>query len=176
MTKPLTLIVACSENRVIGRDGKLPFRIPEDQRWFHEKTAHQTVVLGRICFETWPQVLAEGRQSVVISSQPERVNQHLAHLQRTRQGEAAKPVHIATNVTTALALAQTLPGDIMICGGQRIYEETLPIAQRILMTLVHAEVPGDTYFPEWRQSNWRETGRRESSDANYRYTFLQLER
>ncbi len=176
MTKPLTLIVACAENRVIGRAGKLPFRIPEDQQWFHEKTAHQTVVLGRICFETWPQVLYEGRQSVVISSQPERVKQHLAHLQRTQPGEAAKPVHLATNVTTALALAQTLPGDIMICGGQRIYEETLPIAQRILMTLVHAEVPGDTYFPEWRQSNWRETGRRESSDAHYRYTFLNLER
>ena len=176
MPKPLTLIVACAENRVIGRAGKLPFRIPEDQQWFHEKTAHQTVVLGRICFETWPQVLDEGRQSVVISSQPERVKQHLAHLQRTQPGEAAKPLHLATNVTTALALAQTLPGDIMICGGQRIYEETLPIAQRILMTLVHAEVPGDTYFPEWRQSNWRETGRRESSDAHYRYTFLNLER
>lgn len=176
MPKPLTLIVACAENRVIGRAGKLPFHLPKDQAWFHEKTAHQIVVLGRICFETWPRVLTDGRQPVVITSQPERIYKQTAHLQRARPSEVAKPVHIATNVTTALALAQTLPGDIMICGGQRIYEETLPIAQRILMTLVHAEVPGDTYFPEWRQSNWRETGRRESSDANYRYTFLQLER
>ncbi len=176
MPKPLTLIVACAENRVIGRAGKLPFHLPEDQAWFHEKTAHQTVVLGRICFETWPRVLTDGRQPVVITSQPERIYKQTAHLQRARPGEAAKPVHLATNVTAALALAQTLPGDIMICGGQRIYEETLPIAQRILMTLVHAEVPGDTYFPEWRQSHWRETGRRESRDAHYRYTFLNLER
>ncbi len=176
MPKPLTLIVACAENRVIGRAGKLPFHLPEDQAWFHEKTAHQTVVLGRICFETWPRVLTDGRQPVVITSQPERIYKQTAHLQRARPSEVAKPVHIATNVTTALALAHTLPADIMICGGQRIYEETLPIAQRILMTLVHAEVPGDTYFPEWRQSHWRETGRRESRDAHYRYTFLNLER
>ncbi|MEI7799539.1 MAG: dihydrofolate reductase [Opitutaceae bacterium] len=176
MTKPLTLIVACSENRVIGRDGKLPFHIPEDQQWFHEKTAHQTVVLGRICFETWPRVLTNGREPVVITSQPERIHKQIAHLQRAPQGYGAKPVHIAAQVTAALALAQKLPGDIMICGGQRIYEETIPLAQRILLTLVHTEVPGDTYFPEWRQSNWRETWRRESRDAHYRYTFLNLER
>jgi dihydrofolate reductase len=69
-----------------------------------------------------------------------------------------------------------MPGEIMICGGQRIYEETLPLAGRIYLTLVHAEVPGDTWFPEWRHLPWRETWRRESSDANYLYTFSILER
>jgi dihydrofolate reductase len=64
----------------------------------------------------------------------------------------------------------------MICGGQRIFEETLDRAGRIYLTLVHAEVPGDTFFPEWRRLNWRETDRRESADANYRYTFSTLER
>ena len=76
----------------------------------------------------------------------------------------------------ALASAQTLPGEIMICGGQRIYEETLPLADRILLTLVHTELPGDTYFPEWRHLPWRETWKRESRDANYRYTFSILEK
>ncbi|MDB6114422.1 MAG: folA, partial [Lacunisphaera sp.] len=73
MPKPLNLIVACAENRVIGRDGRLPFDIPEDKAWFHAKTAGTVVVLGRICFETWPKVLADGRQPVVITSQPERI-------------------------------------------------------------------------------------------------------
>jgi dihydrofolate reductase len=168
MTKPLTLIVACAENRVIGRDGKLPFAIPEDKAWFHAETAGQTVVLGRICFETWPKVLADGRQPVVITSQPERIL-------RSATGRAVTPL-TAANVPDALALAQTLPGEILICGGQRIYEETLPLADRLLLTLVHAEVPGDTWFPEWRHLAWRETWRRESRDANYRYTFLRLER
>lgn len=161
MSKPLTIIVACAENRVIGRDGRLPFDIPEDKAWFHAKTAGQTVVLGRICFETWPKVLADGRQPVVITS---------------NQALATDQVRVAANVPAALAVAQTLPGEIMVCGGQRIYEETLPAADRLLLTLVHAEVPGDTFFPEWRHLAWRETWRQEGRDANYRYTFLQLDR
>lgn len=161
MPKPITLIVACTENRVIGRDGRLPFHIPEDQQWFHEQTAGQTVVLGRVCFETWPRVLADGRQPVVITR-----NRTLA----------SDRVRVTSDVPTALAVAQTLPGEIMICGGQRIYEETLPRADRILLTLVHAELPGDTWFPEWRDRPWRETWRRESRDENFRYTFSILER
>jgi dihydrofolate reductase len=161
MSKPLNLIVACAENRVIGRDRRLPFHIPEDQAWFHEQTAGNTVVLGRICFETWPKVLADGRQPVVITRD---------------QSLASDRVRVAATVTEALAIAQALPGEIMICGGERIYKETLPLADRILLTLVHAEVPGDTYFPEWRQMAWRETWRKEGADANYRYTFSILER
>jgi dihydrofolate reductase len=161
MPRPIELIVACAENRVIGRAGRLPFDIPEDKQWFHDQTANQTVVLGRICYETWPRVREDGRQPVVITSNP----------------ALAQPgVRVAANVSDALAIAQTLPGRIMICGGQRIYEETLPLADRILLTLVHAQVAGDTWFPEWRQLPWRETWKREGSDANYRYTFSILER
>jgi dihydrofolate reductase len=161
MPKPINLVVACSENRVIGRDGKLPWRIPEDLQFFHDITRGQTVVLGRICYETWPRVAQDGRQPVVI----------------TRNPALARPgVQVAATVPAALALAQTLPGEIMICGGQRIYEETLPLADRLYLTLVHAEVPGDTYFPEWRHLAWRETEHRESRDEHYRYTFLTLER
>src|SRR3954463_7303447 len=54
MPKLLHLIVACAENRVIGRDGKLPWHIPEDLKFFHDETAGQICVLGRVCFETWP--------------------------------------------------------------------------------------------------------------------------
>ncbi len=161
MSKPIQLIVACAENRVIGRAGRLPFDIPEDKQWFLDQTANQTVVLGRICFETWPQVLADGRQPVVITR---------------NRALATDRVRVTADVSSALALAQTLPGAIMVCGGQRIYEETLPLADRLLLTLVHAPVEGDTYFPEWRQLAWRETWRREGTDANYRYTFMILER
>lgn len=174
MAKPLQLIVACTENRVIGRDRKLPFDIPEDKAWFHAKTAGQTVVLGRICYETWPKVLADGRQPVVITSQAALIASGAARSPRPT-GRTVTPL-TAANVPAALALAQTLPGEIMICGGQRIYEETLPLADRLLLTLVHAELPGDTFFPEWRHLPWRETWRRESRDANYRYTFSALER
>ena len=161
MAKPLNLVVACSENRIIGRAGRLPWRIPEDLKHFHDLTAGNVCVLGRVCFETWPKVLADGRRPVVITR-----NSALAF----------DRVRVTVNVPDALAIAQELPGEIMICGGQRIYEETLPLADRIYLTLVHAEVPGDTFFPEWRHLPWRETARRESHDANYRYTFSVLER
>jgi dihydrofolate reductase len=161
MPKPINLIVACTENRVIGQAGRIPFDLPEDQAWFRERTAGTVPVLGRICFSTWPQATTDGRHPVVI----------------TRDRSLASPsVRVATTVPDALAAAQTLPGEIMVCGGQRIYEETLPLADRLYLTLVHTELPGDTWFPEWRHQPWRETSRRESRDVHYRYTFLILDR
>jgi dihydrofolate reductase len=163
MAKLLNLIVACSENRVIGRNGKLPWRIPEDMKFFHDETAGNICVLGRICYETWPRVRDDGRRPVVITS-----NRALEQ----------PGVRVAANLTEALTIAETLAGEIYICGGQRIYEETLALQRpmRLHLTLVHAEINGDTYFPEWRHLAWREISRRESRDANYCYTFSVLER
>lgn len=162
MLKPLHLIVACAENRVIGRAGELPWRIAEDTAHFHRETAGQIVVLGRICYEAWPQVSAEGRQPVVITS-----NRALA-----RPG-----VRVAASLAAALIIADSFPGKIMICGGERIYREALASTRplRLSLTLIHAEVDGDTFFPEWRHRPWRELSRRASQDANFRYTFLDLE-
>ncbi len=163
MSRPLHLIVACSENRIIGRARRLPWRIPEDLAYFHAETAGQICVLGRICYETWPRVATEGRKPVVVSS----------------QSTLARPgVHVAPSLSAALAVAATLPGEIFVCGGQRIFEETLALDRPLILhlTLIHAEIPGDTYFPEWRHLAWREVSRRESADENYRYTFLVLER
>ena len=69
----------------------------------------------------------------------------------------------------------------MICGGERIYAETLALAEAtgramiLHLTLIHAEIEGDTFMPEWRHLAWRETARRESADANFRYTFFTLQ-
>lgn len=161
--KLLHLQVACAENRVIGRAGRLPWLIPEDKKFYHDQTAGQIVVLGRVCFETWPRARQDGRRAVVL----------------TRNAALAGPgVHVAASLAAALAIAETLPGEIHVCGGERIYEETLALDRpmRLHLTLVHAEVAGDTFFPEWRHLAWREVDRRESADANYRYTFFTLER
>ena len=163
MPKLLHLVVACAENRVIGRGGRLPWRIPEDVAHFHALTAGQTVVMGRICYESWPKARADGRHPIVI----------------TRNGALAQPgVEVAASVDAALALAETFPGEIMICGGARIYAETLalPRPMHLHLTLVHAEPAGDRFFPEWKRFPWRELSRRESADKNFRYTFLKLEK
>jgi dihydrofolate reductase len=163
MGKTLNLIAACSENRVIGRNGRLPWRIPEDMAFFHRATAGHICVLGRICYETWPGARAADRRPVVV----------------TRRRELEQPgVQVAATLPDALARAEALPGEIYLCGGQRIFEETFALTRplRLHLTLIHAEIAGDRFFPEWRQPAWRETARRESADANFRYTFLTLER
>lgn len=171
--KPINLIVACAANRIIGRDTRLPFDVPEDKKWFHDRTAGTVVVLGRICFETWPSALTGGRRAVVLSSQPERIR---ADAGRRFGAAALRDLHVVSELSAALAAAQQLPGEIMICGGQRIYEETLPLADRLLLTLVDAEMEGDTWFPDWRHLAWRESFGREGADANFRYRISILDR
>lgn len=165
--KTLNLIVACAETRVIGRQGRLPWRIPEDFAFFQSETAGQICVLGRVCFDTWPRAMKDGRRAIVLTHRP----------LPAAGADGIAPVAV-TSLAAALEHAETLPGEIYICGGQRIYEDTLRLDRpmRLHLTLVHAEVPGDTFFPEWRHLTWRELARRESGDAHYRYTFLTLER
>ncbi|MDP3070935.1 MAG: dihydrofolate reductase [Opitutaceae bacterium] len=164
MPKPLHLIVACSANRVIGREGRLPWRLPEDLAHFHAATAGRICVLGRVCYETWPRVHADGRQPIVITS----------------RADIARPgARAAASLPAALAIADKLPCEVFICGGERIYAETLTLAGtrplHLHLTLIHATIEGDTFMPEWRYLAWREVSHRESADDTYRYTFSTLE-
>jgi len=190
MPKRLHVIVACSENRVIGRDGKLPWHLPEDLRFFHDQTAGQICVLGRICFETWPRAQRDGRRPIVLTSRPlERLQPWTPALAETQRNAPLTPPAspatdlsppiLVSSLTAALEAAETLPGDVYICGGQRIYEETLALTGRpvrLHLTLIHADIPGDTFFPEWRHLKWLEVSRKEGADASVRYTFLTLDR
>ena len=157
----LSLIVACAENRVIGRAGRLPFRLAEDRAWFEQHTAGRTLILGRICFAQWAGATAAGRHPIVLTAQSTPL---------------PAPALTAASVSAALELARARPGEIMVCGGQRIYEETLPLADRLYLTLVHTPVEGDRWFPEWRDLAWRETYRRDGGEAGLACTYQILER
>jgi dihydrofolate reductase len=163
MPKMLNLMVACAENRVMGRKNRLPWHIPEDLRLFHEETAGKTIILGRICYQTWPRAREDGRRLVVVSS-----DRSLA-----RDG-----VQVAPSVPEALRMAEAMPGETYVNGGERIFAEILALNRpmRIHLTLVHADVEGDRHFPEWRHLKWREVSRKESSDQNFSYTFSTLQR
>ena len=103
----INLMVACAENRVMGRKNRLPWRIPEDLRLFHEETAGKTIILGRICYETWPRAREDGRRLIVITSNPSL----------ERDG-----VRVARSVPEALEIAEAMPGEIYVNGGERIFE------------------------------------------------------
>ena len=166
MTKPFTLIAACAENRVIGRRGRLPWSIPEDMAFFKTETAGKISIMGRASFEAWPPIAGDGRRCIVVTSHPADL--------------PAAPDHVRAAATfpAALALAETIPGELYVCGGQRIFEEAIahPQAARLLLTVVHIEAEGDRFFPEWRNRDWRERARRDRADANFRYTFFTFER
>ena len=163
MLRPFNIIVACAENRVIGRGGKLPWRIPEDWQYFRRQTANSTVILGRISFESWRSVLEDGRRAVVLTC---------------KRALAGERVAVAGSFVDALTIAAKLPGEIYVCGGQRIFEEAIvhPLAQRLYLTEVHAHLEGDRYFPEWREQFPKLVSARDGADENLRYTFTVRER
>ena len=101
MPKLLHVIVACAENRVIGRDGRMPWRIPEDMAFFHAQTAGQICIMGRVCFDTWPDATRDGRRSIVVTSQP---------LPATPDDASAALA--VGSLASALAAAESLPGDL----------------------------------------------------------------
>lgn len=126
----VSIIAAMSSNRVIGRDGAIPWSIPADMRRFSELTFGHTVIMGRKTFESIGRPLA-GRKNIVVTRQPEY---------------PASGVITAGSLDEALRLA-TGDGEVFICGGGEIYAQALCHAERIYLTVADFEAEGDTFFP-----------------------------
>ena len=134
----LTLVVAMAENRVIGRDNDLPWRLPDDMRHFVALTRGKPIVMGRRNFESIGRPLP-GRQNIVMTRD------------RDWQAPGCTVVHDAQ---AALAAAGDAP-EVAIIGGAEIYALFLPLAHRIELTRVLAQMPGDTFFPPFEGPDWR---------------------
>ena len=144
MTEPvIALIVAVAENGVIGRDGKLPWRIPEDMKWFRERTAGRPLIMGRKTWESFPKRPLPGRTNIVVTRDA------------SYQAEGAV---VVTSLPAALDVAYgEAPEEIMVIGGAEIYKAALPHTRRIYLTSVHGEIEGDTLFPPIDRADWHET-------------------
>lgn len=161
----IALIVAVAENGVIGRDGALPWRIPEDMKWFRERTAGRPLVMGRKTWESFPKRPLPGRTNIVI----------------TRDANyRADGAVVRTTLKAALDVAYAEhPEEIMVIGGAEIYRVALPLAGRIYLTSVHGEIAGDTHFPALDRADWDETivGVYPSSETRpIGYSFIILDR
>jgi dihydrofolate reductase len=135
----IACIVAHSRNRVIGRDGDLPWHLPADQRRFRELTSGHAVVMGRRTYESLPDRFRPlpNRRNLVLSTDP-------AYL--------APGAEVFGDLPSALAACA---GDCFVIGGGTTYAEALGVADRVYATEIDADVDGDTFFPElpgaWRQ-------------------------
>jgi dihydrofolate reductase len=158
---PITLIVARAQNGVIGRDGTLPWHLPADLRRFKALTMGSVMVMGRKTFESLPGVLP-GRRHVVITRNA------------SWHAEGTESAHDADE---ALRLAEGEP--VSVIGGAEIFSLFLPLADRIELTEVLADVPGDVRMLDPRDGgSWRQTGceDHEAADGRPPFRFVTLER
>ena len=138
----LSIIVAMAENRVIGRDNGLIWRLSADLKRFKALTTGHTVVMGRKTFESMGRALPN-RRNIVITRDP---------------GYRAEGCEVVNSVEEALLLVAT-EEEVFIIGGGMIYRELWDRADRLYLTVVHAEVEGDTFLPEVSPERWQEVRR-----------------
>jgi dihydrofolate reductase len=154
--KRVVMVAAVADNGVIGRDGDIPWRLPEDLRHFRATTTGNTVVMGRRTYDSIGHPLPY-RSNIVV----------------TRQADwAADGVLVAHSVKEAVEMARDLDGDIMVIGGSQVYAAAMPYADVQVLTEVHQFPEGDTHYPAFSSAEWVET-RREHHDG---FDFVWLDR
>jgi len=148
-----------AENRVIGKNNKMPWHIPGELKIFRDHTMGKTLILGRKTHESIGRVLP-GRTTIIVTRQ------------KDYQVEGAYTAH---SLDEALTLARSLGKDIMIGGGGEIFAQALNQATRIYLSIIHASFEGETYFPEFSLAVFQEISR-EEIEAVIPYSFVIYER
>ena len=155
---PITLVVARAQNGVIGRGGKLPWHIPADLKRFKVLTMGSAMIMGRKTFESLPGLLP-GRRHIVL----------------TRDAEwTAEGAEVARDAGDALRLAGD--GPVSVIGGAEIFALFMPLAERIELTEVLADMEGDTFLDDPRTEQWREVWSEAYPGETPPFRFVTLER
>lgn len=161
MKQLLSLIVAMDKNGLIGVDNRLPWRLPDDMKWFVEQTMGKPVLMGRKTYDSIPSKFKplHGRQTIVLT--------------RNRAYEAAGCA-VVHSLEQALDAAANAP-ELMVAGGADLYGQCLARADRLYVTLVEGEFAGDTYFPSFDWQAWQPVfRRRHAADERHAYSFSWL--
>ena len=148
--KTITIIAAMAHNRAIGLAGAMPWHLPGELRHFKETTMGKPIVMGRKTWESIRRVLP-GRQNIVVT--------------RNREYRAEGCLVVQS---LSLAIERAEGDEIMVIGGGQLYRQALPVADRMVLTLVDCTPAADTWFPEWNENEWSEISRRSQAidDSN----------
>jgi dihydrofolate reductase len=161
MQKTITLIAAMGKNREIGLDGRMPWHLPAELQHFKQTTMDKAIVMGR---KTWQAIgrPLPGRQNIVI----------------TRNLEfQASGANVCTSLDAAVDVSNS--GEIMVIGGGQLYALAMPLAQRMVLTMIDIQPDADTWFPEWQDGDWQLTNKQhfQADDKNgLAYRILELHR
>jgi dihydrofolate reductase len=163
-----SMIVAMAQNRVIGRNNKLPWYLPNDLKYFKQVTMGLPIVMGRKTYESIGKPLP-GRTNIVVTRN------------ESWSMDGVKVVHSLEQAFELAASIAEIDGrdEVMIIGGDQLYQSALPLVDRIYLTEVHAEVEGDAYFPDFDRDHWNVVGCEDfaAEDPNpYDYSFVVLDR
>lgn len=134
----ISLIVAHDPNRVIGQDNKMPWYIPGDLAYFKNKTMSKAIVMGRKTYESIGKVLP-GRKNIIITRNP---------------SYKVDGAEVVSSIDEALKIAEIFHEEVMIIGGEQIFKEVLPKADRLYITLIRNVFEGDTFFPPYHSDEW----------------------
>lgn len=159
----LALVAAVARNGVIGRGGDLVWRDAADQRHFRETTTGHAVVMGRRTWESLPTRFRPlpGRRNLVLTRAP---------------GYRADGAEVCASLADALARIDPA-APVFVIGGGEIYAEALPLAERLVLTEIDAELEGDVSFPHWDRGAWHELSRQAHAAADgTRFAFVTLQR
>ena len=154
----IAMIAAMANNRVIGKDNKMPWHLPEDLKHFKAMTLGKPVVMGRKTFESIGRPLP-GRHNIVI----------------TRQSDyQPEGVSCVSSFEAAKALVNDCE-ELVVIGGGQLYKEILPLADTLYLTFIELTVDGDTFFPEWDDGSWKLTEKVvEINESQLQYSFNTL--
>jgi dihydrofolate reductase len=155
--EPLSMIAACGRGGVIGRAGKLPFDVPEDRRFFLEKTAGHAVIMGRATYDETGRPLPD-RRNIVVSR---------------AKGLELEGAEVFPSIETAIAAARTTDREPFVIGGAQIFALAMPHVTRVYLTEIDLAAEGDTFL-HFDRSAFREIARRQGNDPAV--VFLTLER
>ena len=158
----LSLIVAMDKNRLIGADNDLPWRMPADLAFFKRTTMGKPIVMGRKTWESIGRPLP-GRRNVVVTRDT---------------GYSAEGCEIVNSIDAALELCAGEP-EVMLIGGASLYRQSIARADCLYITRIHHAFSGDTWFPDYDETEWR-VEIREDYDADhstpYAYSFIKFVR
>jgi dihydrofolate reductase len=161
----ISIIVAFSRNRVIGKDGRIPWDIPEDLKWFKHNTWGHKIIMGRKTYESIGKILP-GRENIIITGQ---------------KNYRAQGAMIFSSLENALeAIEKSLNNsskdeEVFIIGGESLFNQAIGLAQKLYITLIHRDIDGDTFFPPIPEELFR-TIFEERHEGDIPFSFIIMEK
>lgn len=159
-------IVAIAKNRAMGINNNLPWHLPEDMKFFREKTKGHVMIMGRKTFDSLGSPLPH-RQHIIITRQPNFKYDH-------------PKVKIVSSLEQAIETAQGLlpewPEEVFIIGGSGVFKESFPVTNKIYLTMIAQDFPGDVFYPEIPETLFKMTEKADVKDSSVPFAFTTWER